>query len=485
MVECTSDPMLVALLHRTIESLVLPPTLEGAVERYKQAARSNDGERSFEWSDEDFPASTPDSEKADVLWASSEASCPESPKDCECSSHRRQRRKTPLEELCTLLVKSISLGLTEGTAALLLLLCPNLERLDMTPPDAFRWTAVGKATDLGCGAPLAEHSRFPNAVKPGGNALVNEHRNGIAQDLFGAPWPSPQALPISSFSCLRELKLNCVEEDRGYFRTPGRFTSRVHLSTMNSLLNLPTLQSFTATAIMDDPIVSCSNPELKVLSLKHIRLQGRFLGSKSIARLLAACSRLETLSVSWDDPGRAYDERTTAVVEQLYAFFNWSHIAEALAKHKDSLETLSLFTSGLRHEYVQGEHNSTKDSGLWQCLGGMTRLRSLFCNASFAHGSKTTTGEPLTSVVPKSVEDLQISEDLNIDRRVHSYEEATSMRLESPKQLLADRSFTRLKRVSASSYKPVDGQYASRKGWRIEPHDFGLGQVFTRSTEQE
>lgn len=107
MEEYTPDPMLVALLHRTIESLILPP-LEVAAEKAKQATAPSTEIRGFEYSDDEYPSSTPDSERSGVLYASSEAECPEPPRNCECSSHRRQKRKTPLEELCALMVKSIT-----------------------------------------------------------------------------------------------------------------------------------------------------------------------------------------------------------------------------------------------------------------------------------------------------------------------------------------------------------------------------------------
>lgn len=193
---------------------------------------------------------------------------------------------------------------------------------------------------------------------------------------------------------------------------------------------------------MDDPIVHDKSPDLRVLSLKYINLECCLVGSKPIARFVAACSRLETLSISWDDPERAYDSQTSDIVSAQYLSFGWSHLAKALATHRESLAHLSLSTVELKREFVQGEQNSTKDSGFWQCLGKMTHLKSLSCCVPLAHGSTTATGEAMTSVMPKSVRDLRLVEDLNSHGRVDPDEEARAMRLDSLKHLLADESFT-------------------------------------------
>lgn len=76
----------------------------------------------------------------------------------------------------------------------------------------------------------------------------------------------------------------------------------------------------------------------------------------------------------------------------------------------------------------------------------MTHLKSLSCCVSLAHGSTTAFGEALTRVMPKSVRDLQLVEDLNAGGRVDPDEEARDMRLDSLKHLLADKSFTQLEK---------------------------------------
>ena len=209
-----------------------------------------------------------------------------------------------------MIIKPISLGMTEGTIALLLLLCPKLDILDVVPPKRPHETVVGQAIDAACSVGPENGYRASGTFRPNGNGSMTMHRDTITKKTFGMPWSPMQSLEMSSFNHLRDLSdygEGGGDETRGL---RNKYTTCIGLHSLRALLGLPSLDSFFASGVIDDT-EERHRPGFGTIHVKHITLRQAFVGSDVLSSLLWACEGLKTLDIDRENPEIACTDMKT------------------------------------------------------------------------------------------------------------------------------------------------------------------------------
>lgn len=377
------------------------------------------------------------------------------------------------------LIQSLAFGLTKGTLALLLLLCPDVTRLNLKLPENGKSNAVGKVIDIVCGQrPTTDSSTH-------GPPLLRDRDCArdfaIAREVSDASLPLRRPQEISTFSHLRDLTLNCgVRWDR----IDGPSSSSVKLRSVLPLLRLPSLRTFTGYGVIDMHKPDAKIEPIGKLAIRHLNLRRCFLGSESIVELLNTCSGLETVELRWENgPMAERQDGVFATPIDLYRATSWTDIRNALQAHRDTLVHLAVEDHRVANSGVPWAPSfsiqfPSKSKGtchpveLWQNLPA---LRHLQLSIRALDRDRPCDWMLLISAIPKTVCTLV----LKARKRDIPSAELEEVRMSQVKAIMVHDSFTSLRSTVLKNYLPL-GDHDLKDYLPLDEHDLkGTGWMST------
>lgn len=303
-------------------------------------------------------------------------------------------------ELVERLHRTLSLGLEDGLLTMLLLMCPNIKELDLTPSLDFGQSTFAALLGIAC-----DKKSLANPLPEPDHDFEQEEADYVIAQMFGTPWPEQK---LSRPLVLQRLESLTI-------RSPGVVNfSPSHFRALLTLPSLRTLQADGFRGNMGFPYTTGetlrrhgTSPKLQSLTLSHCQAE-----SKEIIEMVEMCPELRELSVVWDDfhmtamSDDNLDERWC---------LKYGDIVKALVDHTPNLKMLELNASAgwpnhdaaPKHPFVVGDS-----------LDGLHNLVDLRLDDHAIYGSQYGTfGSSLGSSVPKGVASLTLYSEEPFDRR--------------------------------------------------------------------
>jgi hypothetical protein len=350
--------------------------------------------------------------------------------------------------------RALSLGLEDGLVTLLLVLCPNIRELELTPHIDFDTSLLAELLGI-----LHGKSRTTEPLPETEPDFEQEESDYIIAQMFGRPWPDQKLQKPLVLQSLRQLTL----------WEPG--LANLSVACIAQLLTLPSLLIFESRGMnyRDNPeyiyeALNWSGQKSKLQSLTLLECQA---STDVLAEILKFCPKLEDLTVAWDD----YDA-TTSVFDldsDSKLCLEYGSIAEAVAKFTPHLRKLELDGSrGWENVGAQPKHPFI----IGDNLHSMKHLVYLKIDAHAIYGSEYGTfGSGLGANVPKSVTNLSIhcgayDPQLDLIEQYHDWQDKDLV------AFLQDPNFDRLSVVhlygllrSSTDFQAV----AEQHGWKVSP----------------
>ena len=314
---------------------------------------------------------------------------------------------------------------------MLLLMCPNIEELDLTPSLDFGQSSFAALLGIAC-----DKKSLAKPLPENDHDFEQEEADYVIAQMFGTSWPEQK---LSRPLVLQRLESLTI-------RSPG--VVNFSPSHFRALLTLPLLHTLKADGVrgnMGFPYTTGetlrrhgTSPKLQSLTLSHCQAE-----SKEIVEIVEMCPELRELSVVWDDfhmtamSDDNLDERWC---------LKYGDITKTVAKYTPNLEMLELNASAgwpnhnaaPKHPFVVGDS-----------LDDLRNLVELRLDDHAIYGSQYGTfGSSLGASVPKNVASLTLYSEEPFDRRGFPVTEAWLKHQDDDLRLfLEDQTFDRLSSI--------------------------------------
>lgn len=346
------------------------------------------------------------------------------------------------------LCRTLNMGLLDGHMSLLLLMCPNIRELDISPPLDFGTSTFAKLLNIAT-SPAFQNKSLPNPLPD----PEEEESDYIVSQMFAASWPERNLQKPRVLQHLRSLKI----------RSPG--PTGLALDFFKNLISLPSLQQLQVCNLWGGyrgsiaalrPVAQC--PQLNSLMLPDCRLS-----SNEVAAIIRCCSGLTSLTVTWD----SLYEMTSDSRDEKWCL-KFGDIGEAIATHTPLLEHLTLdSTDGWLNFGAQPKRPYILGSS----LADIPRLTRLTIDDHVVYGSEYGRfGFTLGETIPKSVVWLRLWETRNcetVEDPTLLIDEYLQYQVDDLNAFLQDDNFARLCRVDVG-WDCLDMPTLKNHGWTNE-----------------
>lgn len=350
--------------------------------------------------------------------------------------------------------RSLNMGLMDGHMALLLLMCPNIRELDISPPLDFGSSTFAKLLRTVLSQEFKSKA-LPDPIPD----FEEEESDYIVAQMFGAKWPDQKLQKPAVLQQLRSLTI----------RSPG-ITSR-DLKLFKQLMSLPSLETLRVhdlqggySGAFSDLDIKSKCPQLKTLQLSECQLS-----AYELAVIVKCCPNLEKLYVVWTAfQGRA-GELGHLTPEHC---IHYGVVTKALAESCPKLTVLKLGgPEGRCNVGAEPKHPFT----IGKSLDSLEHLAVLQVDAHAIYGSEYGQhGSSLAESVPKTLVALEISswsEQHDPDNRVQAadFEDYQDADLDD---FLRDKTFSRLGRLELPGrIRIYSVNFAKDEGWETYNRD--------------
>jgi hypothetical protein len=248
--------------------------------------------------------------------------------------------------------------------AVLLLLCPRIEELNITTPSHFATSMIARLLDT----VLSESYQMGTPPSLVCDPEQDESDHAVAQ-MFGVPSYTPS---LQKSSMLQDL-VRCS------ISGPGAMPSG--LKFFKKLISLPSLRDVSVTGLQGcyhgavndlDSSVVC--PQLRKLHLVRCRLR-----TNEASSIINCCPNLSNLAIVWSD--------FSCIVHELPSDGDWrlkfGEIGDTILKFTPSLESLDLQADQWPHRHFSSDYPYT----IGESLRHLEHLTSLSLNYDMIHGA--------------------------------------------------------------------------------------------------
>jgi hypothetical protein len=271
---------------------------------------------------------------------------------------------SPSDSLSAALCRSLEMGLPQAHMAVLLLLCPRIEELNITTPSHFATSMIARLLDT----VLSESYR--KGTPP---SLVydpeQDHFDHAVAQMFGIPSYAPS---LQKSSMLQDL-VRCTIRGSGAMPSGLKFFKK--------LISLPSLRDVSVTGLqgcyhgaMDDLDSGVVCPQLRKLHLVRCRLR-----TNEASSVIKCCPNLSDLAIIWSD--------ISCIVHELPSDEDWrlkfGEIGDAILKFTPNLEFLNLQADQWPHRHFSSDYPYTIGESLRQ----LDYLTSLSLNYDMIYGA--------------------------------------------------------------------------------------------------
>jgi hypothetical protein len=270
----------------------------------------------------------------------------------------------PSDSLSAALLRSLEMGLPQAHMALLLLLCPRIQELNITTPAHFATSMIARLLDT----VLSESYQMgtPPSLVYDPEQDVSDH--DVAQ-MFGVPWYTPSSQKSSMLQDLVRCNIS----------GPGAMPSG--LKFFKKLISLPSLRDVSVTGLqgcyhgaMNDLDSGVVSPKLRKLHLVSCRLR-----TNEASSIIKCCPNLSDLAIIWSD--------YSCIVHELPPDGDWrlkfGEIGDAILEFTPNLESLDLQADQWAHRYFSSDYPYTIGESLRQ----LEHLTSLSLNFDMIYGA--------------------------------------------------------------------------------------------------
>ncbi|KAM0715166.1 hypothetical protein Q7P37_009631 [Cladosporium fusiforme] len=368
------------------------------------------------------------------------------------------------ESLQRSLHRSLNMGLVDGHMTMLLLMCPNIRDLDISPPVDFATSNIAQLLRLVLSKDFISKP-LPDPIPD----FEEEESDYIVAQMFGARWPDQKLQKPLVLQQLRTLTI----------RSPG-VTSR-DLKFFKQLMSLPSLETLRVDGLRGGfpKAVAALDVETKCPQLKTLQLSECQLNALEVAAIVKCCPNLEKVYIVWlAFQGR--DGRNDHWTPELC--IDYGLITTALAENCPNLTVIKLGGSeGRCNVGAEPKHPFT----IGKSLDSLEHLAVLQIDAHSIYGSEHGKhGSTLADNVPKNLVALEVSswhEDehpMNSERRpeLDAFQDYQDEDLD---YFLKDERFHRLGRLELPGrIRIYDVDRAREAGWEILKRDNAKGHQY-------
>lgn len=350
--------------------------------------------------------------------------------------------------------RSLNMGLLDGHMALLLLMCPNIRHLDISPPLDFATSTFANLLRIVLSKDF-KSKPLPDPIPD----FEEEESDYIVAQMFGAPWPNQKLQKPLVLQQLRSLTI----------RSPG--ITSLDFRFLKQLMSLPSLETlrvndleggFPKALVMLDVKSKC--PQLKTLQFLECQLN-----ANELAAIVECCPNLEKLYVVWTKFRTSDGHRAHLSPEYC---IHYGTITKALVEHCPNLTVLKLGGPEGRCN-VGAEPKQPFIIG--DSLHPLERLAVLQVDAHSIYGSEYGLyGGFLAETVPENLVVLEVSSweehDPSINQiHAFNFQEHQDLDLEV---FLKSESCHRLGRVELPGrVRAYDLDGVKKRGWEIKKYD--------------
>lgn len=372
------------------------------------------------------------------------------------------------EALLLDLQRYLTMGLSEAHMAMLLLLCPAIQALDVRPPLGTENSLISRLLKIIFSYMNSEAYQIATLPEPINDFEQEECDYAVAR-MFGATWSPQKMQKLPVFRNLEKLVL------RGS-AIPGSGAE----SLKNLLVALPSLRILSIMGLPGGHPHATNKVAsgVRFLQLRWLELGLCELSSSELSIMIECCPNLTGLEVDWNTGFHnvvSHDINHTSKG-------NWrvrlGEVADAVALHTPKMKSLKLTTAGLQDQQPSPEHPHTIGKALQQ----LAHLEELQIDHHAIYGPTSSTSRAtLAEIIPTSLKILGIGpsamhaeglDDHDVDRDFEPTDSWQDRHIADLNHLLQHKSFMKLCRLDltlgeSSTRRHIHKDTLSKHGWEI------------------